>query len=433
MKPSVSPDRLMQTVDLSPQDNPSVACRSCAQALSTVFVDLGVQPISNRFRTAADQSRPETFYPLRAFACDACKLVQLQDFGSPSEHFNDDYVYFSSFSTSWLEHARIYAASMIERFGLGGGSHVVEVASNDGYLLQNFVKAGIPCLGVDPAANCAATAKRQFSVETHVGFFGSETAAELARTGHMADLMAANNVLAHVPDINEFVAGFKILLKPAGVVTFEFPHILELLRHTQFDTIYHEHYSYLSLTALEPLFLRHGLAIFDVDRLSTHGGSLRLYVGHAGQRQAASTVEVLRMEEQEAGLDRIETYASFGAEVIALKRRFLALLCRLKDEGKTIAGYGAPAKGNTLLNFCGVRVDFIDFTVDRNPAKQGLFLPGTAIPVRDVDAIRRLRPDYVVILPWNLRDEIMADLSFIAEWGGRFIVAIPEPLILEAA
>ncbi|MBY0613429.1 MAG: class I SAM-dependent methyltransferase [Beijerinckiaceae bacterium] len=408
-----------------------LCCRSCGAALSTVFVDLGVQPISNRFRSAADQSKPETFYPLRAFACDACKLVQLQDFGTPDEHFNDDYVYFSSFSTSWLEHARLYAGSMIERLKLDETSFVVEIASNDGYLLQNFVKAGIPCLGVDPAANCAAAARRQFGVETHVGFFGVDTAQALVGQGRQADLMAANNVLAHVPDINDFVAGFKILLKPAGVATFEFPHLLELMRHTQFDTIYHEHYSYLSLTALEPLFARHGLEMFDVERLSTHGGSLRLHVGHAGRRRASPAVDALRRDEAKAGLGRIETYASFGAEVVALKRRFLALLGAIKDAGKTIAGYGAPAKGNTLLNFCGVRTDFVDFTVDRNPAKQGLFLPGVAIPVLDVAAIRRARPDYVLILPWNLRDEIVADLSFIADWGGRFIVAIPEPHIVE--
>ena len=408
------------------------ACRSCGSPVTTLFADLGVQPISNRFRTAAEQSAPETFYPLRAFACEACKLVQLQDFGTPDQHFHGDYVYFSSFSTSWLDHAERYAAAMIARLGLGRQSKVVEIASNDGYLLRNFVRAGIPCLGVDPAANCAAAAKRQFDVDTHVGFFGAETAHQLVAADHAADLIAANNVLAHVPDINDFVAGFKILLKPQGVATFEFPHILTLIEHGEFDTIYHEHYSYLSLTALEPLFARHGLAVFDAKRLPTHGGSLRLYVGHSDRHPTTAMVEAVLIEETAAGLDRIETYAAFEPRIAALKRRLLTLLCDIKEKGGSIAGYGAPAKGNTLLNYCGIRTDFIDFTVDRNPAKQQLFLPGTGIQVLPPAAIDDRKPDYVLILPWNLRDEIMRDLAYIRDWGGRFIIAIPDPQIIEA-
>ena len=356
--------------------------------------------------------------------------MQLQDFGTPTEHFNAEYLYFSSFSSSWLDHARHYAQAMIERFSLGPASHVVEIASNDGYLLQNFVHAGIPCLGVDPAANCAAAA-RQFGVETEVGFFGTETARALAARGAAADLMVANNVLAHVPDINDFVAGFKLLLKPGGTVTFEFPHLLTLIRHTEFDTIYHEHYSYLSLTALLPLFTRHGLAVFDAEQLTTHGGSLRLFVGHHAERIPSAMVEAVLADETEAGFQSIETYAAFEPKIAALKRRLLALLGGIKDEGKSIAGYGAPAKGNTLLNYCGIRRDMLDFTVDKNPAKQGLFLPGLGIEVLPVAAIAEHRPDYVLILPWNLKQEICRDLAFIGEWGGKFIIAVPEPHIVD--
>lgn len=407
-------------------------CRSCGQALRTSFADLGVQPVSNRFRKATEVASPELFYPLRAFACDACKLVQLQDFGSPSEHFNEDYVYFSSFSSSWLEHAKTYAEAMRTRFHLGESSRVIEIASNDGYLLQNFVRAGIPCLGVDPAANCAAAAKAKFNIDTHIGFFGRETAQYLKEKGFSADLMAANNVLAHVPDLNDFVAGFQILLKPEGVATFEFPHLLRLMAETQFDTIYHEHYSYLSILALRPLLARYGLEVFDTETLSTHGGSLRLFVGHPGRHPVDARVSATESAEISAGLDKIATYAAFGQDVCSLKRRIIRLLSDIKEADKLIIGYGAPAKGNTLLNYCGLRTDFLDFTVDRNPAKQGLFLPGTGIEVRPPEAIRQYKPDYVLILPWNLREEIRHELSYIAEWGGKFIVAIPEPQILAA-
>ena len=318
---------------------------------------------------------------------------------------------------------------MIARFALSSQSRVVEIASNDGYLLQNFVKAGIPCLGVDPAANCAAAAQSN-GVRTHVGFFGAETARYLADREGQADLIVANNVLAHVPDINDFVAGFALLLKPEGVATFEFPHLGALMRETQFDTIYHEHYSYLSLNALQPLFARHGLEIFDAERLQTHGGSLRVFVGFSGAHPLCGGVAEVASSERAQGLDRIETYAAFGLKVAALKRRILTLLIGLKEQGLTIAGYGAPAKGNTLLNYCGIGRDMLDFTVDRNPAKLGLFLPGTGIAVEAVETIAARRPDCVLILPWNLRQEIVAELAFIGDWGGRFVVAIPEPRII---
>jgi SAM-dependent methyltransferase len=341
-------------------------------------------------------------------------------------------MYFSSFSDTWLAHARGFVERAVPRFALGVHSRVVEVASNDGYLLQYFVERGIPCVGVDPAMNCALTAWHERRVQTEIAFFGAETASRLLAQGGAADLIVANNVLAHVPNINDFVAGFKILLKPEGVITFEFPHLLEMIRNGQFDTIYHEHYSYLSYTALVPLFGRHGLSIVDVDRLQTHGGSLRLYVCHSGAReQMSESVSRIASEEIGAGLDRVETYRTFGANVRALKRSLLTLLIGLINDGKRIAGYGAPAKGNTLLNYCGIGTDFLAFTADRNTYKQGLLLPGTHIPIHPPDAIFSAKPDYVLILPWNLRDEIMAQLAGIREWGGKFIVPIPYPAILD--
>jgi 2-polyprenyl-3-methyl-5-hydroxy-6-metoxy-1,4-benzoquinol methylase len=407
------------------------ACRSCGAGLTTIFVDLGLTPISNALVPADRASAAETFYPLKSFVCDACRLVQLQDFESPEAHFHDHYVYFSSYSDTWLAHARTYADMAIERFRLGPRSRVIEVASNDGYLLQYFVKRGVPCLGVDPAANCARVAKEERGVETEVAFFGVETAKRLRDQGMAADLMVANNVLAHVPQLNDFVAGFKILLKPGGTATFEFPHVLELIQNGQFDTIYHEHYSYLSYVALKHLLSRHGLQATDVERLATHGGSLRLYVRHEADGGPSPAIDQLEREERAAGLAGPEAYAAFGFRAAELKRSLLALLIGLKSKGRRIVGYGAPAKGNTLLNFCGIRTDFLDFTVDRNVHKQGMLLPGVRIPVRPPEAIFAAKPEFVLILPWNLRNEITAQLAGIRAWGGRFIVPIPSPAILE--
>jgi SAM-dependent methyltransferase len=408
------------------------SCRSCGQPLTDVLVDLGLSPISNAFIRPERASLSEKFYPLKTYVCGACWLVQLEDYEAPDTHFHGNYMYFSSFSDTWLAHARGFVERATKRLSLGPHSRVVEVASNDGYLLQYFVERGIPCLGVDPAMNCAVTAWHERRVQTEVAFFGSDTASRLLAQGGAADLIVANNVLAHVPNINDFVAGFKILLKPGGIVTFEFPHILEMIRNSQFDTIYHEHYSYLSYVALAPLFARHGLSIVDVDRLQTHGGSLRLYVRHSEpQQQPSVSVRQLESEELSAGLDRAEPYRTFGADVRALKRSLLTLLIGLINDGKRIAGYGAPAKGNTLLNYCGIGTDFLAFTVDRNIYKQGLLLPGTHIPIRSPEAIFSERPDYVLILPWNLRDEIVAQLAGIRDWGGKFIVPIPHPIVLD--
>jgi hypothetical protein len=407
-------------------------CRSCGAPLTAVLVDLGMTPISNAFVRADHASLSERFYPLKSFVCDRCWLVQLEDFETPETHFHGDYVYFSSFSDSWLAHARSFVEKAVARLALGPNSRVVEVGSNDGYLLQYFVERGIPCLGVDPAANCARAAWDLRRVPTEVAFFGSKAATQLRERNGAADLTIANNVLAHVPDINDFVAGFKILLGEQGVATFEFPHVLEMIRNVEFDTIYHEHYSYLSLLALEPLFERHRLQVVDVERLSTHGGSLRLYVAHAGRAATADSVKWLRQEEIRAGLDRLATYEAFGQRVRQLKRSLLRLLVRLLENGKSVAAYGAPAKGNTLLNYCGIGRDFIAYTVDRNVHKQGLLLPGTRIPVLAPDEIGKRRPDYVLILPWNLRDEIVTQINQFPDWSGKFIIPVPDPVVLDS-
>jgi SAM-dependent methyltransferase len=357
-------------------------------------------------------------------------LVQLDDVSSRDSHFHADYVYFSSFSNSWLEHARRYAQAMIERFSLDRSSRVVEIASNDGYLLRHFLDKGVPSLGVEPSANVAEAARRH-GVETRVAFFGAETARQMAAEGLGADLMPANNVLAHVPDLNDFIAGFRVLLRPRGVATFEFPHLLPLMQNVYFDTIYHEHYSYFSLLALLPLLTRHGLAAFDVEQLPTHGGSLRVFVAPLeAERAEAPALAAQIGAEKAAGLDDLATYRSFAPKTEALKRAILGLLCRLKEEGRSVAAYGAPAKGNTLLNYVGARTDFIDFTVDRNPAKQGLFLPGTLIPVLPVETLKERKPDYVVILPWNLADEIIQEQVEVRSWGGRFVLLLPTPKIV---
>ena len=408
----------------------ALCCRSCGAPLEQVFVDLGLSPISNAMRRPDQAADAERFYPLKTFVCGVCRLVQIQDVESREAHFHGDYTYFSSYSESWLAHALAYAQMMTARFGLGPQSRVVEVASNDGYLLQYFKASGIPVQGIDPAANCAEAAERERGVPTLVRFFGQDLARELAAGGGSADVIAANNVLAHVPDINDFVAGFKALLKPSGVITVEFPHLLRLIEATYFDTIYHEHYSYLSLLAVERLFARHGLEVFDLQELATHGGSLRIFARHASGGAPSDAVTAFRAREAAAGLDTAEAYAAFAEKVRGVKRQLLELLIGLKRQGRTIAAYGAPAKGVTLLNYCGIRSDFIDYAVDRNPHKQGLFLPGLGVPVHPPERIFETRPDYLLILPWNLKEEIVSQMDGIRAWGGRFITPLPEPQIL---
>jgi 2-polyprenyl-3-methyl-5-hydroxy-6-metoxy-1,4-benzoquinol methylase len=408
------------------------ACRFCGAPLSSSLADLGMSPPSNSYVKAEDLNRMERFYPLHAWVCEKCFLVQLEEFESPEQIFSEDYAYFSSFSESWLAHCKGYVEMMTRRFGLGPQSFVVEIASNDGYLLQYFVKKGVPVLGIEPAANCAAAAEKK-GVPSLVKFFGARTAAELAAQDRKADLILGNNVLAHVPDLNDFVAGIALALKPGGVVTMEFPHLLRLLLENQFDTIYHEHFSYISFVVAERVFAKHGLTLFDVDEIPTHGGSLRIYARHAANTQLAVTEKVgeLSARERAAGLERAETYHSFAEQVRATKRSLLKFLIQAKEQGKRVVGYGAPAKGNTLLNYCGVRSDLLEFTVDRSPHKQGRFLPGVHIPILAPEAIAQARPDYVLILPWNLQDEIVEQLDGIRAWGGRFVVPIPETRVLD--
>ena len=400
-------------------------CRFCHTPLRDTFADLGLAPLSNAYVRAERRNQGEMFYPLHAWVCPQCKLVQLEEFERAADIFNDTYAYFSSYSTSWLEHAHRYSEAVTARFGLDQSSQVVEIASNDGYLLQNFVTAGIPALGIEPAGNTAAVAKAK-GIPTWVRFFGGETARELVDAGYAADLLLGNNVLAHVPDINDFVGGLKVALRPGGVITMEFPHLLNLIRHNQFDTIYHEHFSYLSLLTVERIFARHGLTLFDVEELATHGGSLRIFAQHAGGPQAEQPgLLAVRAKEHDAGLDELATYRAFAAQVDQTKRTLLRFLIDAREQGLRVAGYGAPAKGNTLLNYCGVRTDLIEFTVDASPHKQDTWLPGTRIPVYAPDKLREAKPDIVLILPWNLKEEIMAAHGYISAWGGRFAVPIP--------
>lgn len=401
-------------------------CRFCDAALQVTFSDLGMSPLSNSYLRPEQLDRHEKFYPLHARVCEKCFLVQLEQFESPQHIFSDDYAYFSSYSDLWLRHAAEYVERMSRRFALDDKHFVVEIASNDGYLLQYFVKRGVPVLGIEPAANCAAAAEQK-GVSTLVKFFGTRTAEELVAKGRKPDLLLGNNVLAHVPDLNDFVRGLKLLLAPRGVLTMEFPHLLNLIEQNQFDTIYHEHFSYLSFLTVEKVFLHHGITLFDVEELPTHGGSLRIFGRHASDTSHAVSgrVAALRETERRAGLDGIEVYRRFDDKVKRTKRRLLEFLIRAKEDGKRIAGYGAPAKGNTLLNYCGVRSDFVEFTVDRSPHKQGCYLPGTHIPILHPDRVRELRPDYLLILPWNLKDEIVSQMQHIREWGGRFVIPIP--------
>jgi SAM-dependent methyltransferase len=407
------------------------ACRFCAAPLEHSLVDLGMHPPCQTHIEFSQLNSMERFYPLHALVCQKCFLVQLQSYVAPDEIFSE-YAYFSSYSDSWVEHARRYADAMRERFNIGARSLVMEIASNDGYLLQHFVAKSVPVLGIEPAANVAKVAVEKRGVRSEVCFFGTATAQKIAAQYGKPDLLLGNNVLAHVPDLNDFVRGMQTLLKPGGVITMEFPHLLRLMAENQFDTIYHEHFSYFSFMTVERVFAAHGLVLFDVEELPTHGGSLRIYGRHASDatKPVSARANELRERELKLGFDRLATYASFGEQVKETKRCILEFLIGAKRAGKSIIGYGAPGKGNTLLNYCGIRTDFLDYTVDRNPYKAGKFTPGTHIPIVDPAEIKRTQPDYVFILPWNLKDEIVQQHSYIREWGGQFVVPIPEIKIL---
>jgi SAM-dependent methyltransferase len=421
-----SPSRT--AVETAPVIGRQPRCRFCSTRLHTTFVDLGMSPLCESYISQDGLNQMEPFYPLHVFVCDQCLLVQLDEYVAP-EHIFTEYAYFSSYADSWVEHCRRYVEAISDRLGLGARSQVAEIASNDGYLLQHFVAKGVPVLGIEPAANVAKVAIDK-GVKTIVRFFGVTAAGEIAREHGRADLIIGNNVLAHVPDINDFVGGMPILLKPGGTVTMEFPHVLRLMEGNQYDTIYHEHFSYLSLLVVQTIFRAHGLRVYDVDELPTHGGSLRIYACHDNAAQPTlPSVEALIAREKQRGLDRLDAYTSFSEQVIETKHRLLTCLIELRRQGKTVAGYGAPGKGNTLLNYCGIRTDFLQYTVDRNPYKHGKFLPGTHIPIFGPERIRETKPDYVLILPWNLRDEIVSQLAYIREWGGKFIVPIPRPEI----
>lgn len=401
-------------------------CRHCHTELTLPLIDLGTSPPSNSYVTNKTIHGPEKYFPLRVLVCDQCWLVQTEDYAGAEELFDADYAYFSSFSTTWLKHAEKYIVDMVERFKLDANSHIVEVAANDGYLLQYAKERGIPCLGVEPTKSTADAARAK-GIEIVEEFFGVKLAQKLVAQGKQADLTAANNVLAHVPDINDFVAGFAILLKPAGVSTFEFPHLLRMVTENQFDTIYHEHYSYLSLTAVKHVFEANGLSVFDVEELPTHGGSLRVYAQRAdvGKREISSNVTALLKQEDAAGISTSAFYDGFQAKANKVKNDFVVFLIEAKNAGKTVAGYGAAAKGNTLLNYAGVRSDLLPYVVDLNPAKQNKFLPGCRIPIVAEDHLKQSRPDYVVILPWNLREEVITQLAYIRDWGGQFVTAVP--------
>jgi SAM-dependent methyltransferase len=408
----------------------ATACRFCGAPVTDVFADLGMSPLANDYVPAEHVNAMERFYPLRALVCAKCFLVQLEQFETPERIFSD-YAYFSSYSSSWLEHSRRYAEQMIERLGLDGDSQVVEIASNDGYLLQFFAERQIAVLGVEPAANVAAVAVQQKGIPTVVEFFGERVAGELAPQSS-ADLLLGNNVLAHVPDLNDFVAGMRVLLKPGGVITMEFPHLMRLIADNQWDTIYHEHFSYFSFLTVSAVFAAHGLRVFDVQELPTHGGSLRIYAAHAEDTSKRETDAARELAEREraAGYESLDTYRGYGRRVEQDKRQILRFLIDLKEQGQRVVAYGAPAKGNTLLNYCGIGRDLIEYTCDLNPHKQGHFLPGSHIPIRSPDALREDRPDVVLILPWNLKDEIVGQLDFIREWGGRFAARTPELTLL---
>jgi SAM-dependent methyltransferase len=400
-------------------------CIFCASPLTQTFVDLGMSPLCESYVSREQLNQMEAFYPLHVRVCPQCFLVQLEEYVSP-EHIFTEYAYFSSYSDSWVQHAKDYTDMIVGRLGLDQRHHVVELASNDGYLLQHFVRKEIPCLGIEPAANVAKVAVEK-GVPTQVSFFGRKTADQMVSDGKQADLIIGNNVLAQVPDLNDFVSGIQIALKPQGVATLEFPHLVRLMEQNQFDTIYHEHFSYFSLIAVEKIFAAHRLTLFDVEEIPTHGGSIRIFARHQADNSKPVTARFtnLRQREMELGLNRMSAYSSFEEQVKATKRNLLEFLIQARKAGKKIAGYGAPGKGNTLLNFCGIRTDFLDFTVDRNPYKQGKFLPGTHIPIFPVEKIDEAKPDYVLILPWNFKDEIIKQMARIRNWGGQFVVPIP--------
>jgi len=406
------------------------SCRFCSTGLQRTFVDLGLSPLCETYPSAADLNRGETYHPLHVYVCEKCWLVQLEEYETPQQIFSE-YAYFSSFSDSWLKHCDKYCETMKARFGLDKQSFVVEVASNDGYLLQYFVKRDVPVLGIEPAANVAKVAVEK-GVPTLVRFFGTQLARELAAQGRCADLVLGNNVLAQVPDLNDFVEGLKIMLKPEGVLTLEFPHLLQLIQLNEFDTIYHEHFSYFSLLSTIKIVEAHGLKVFDVEELKSHGGSLRVYACRAESKTHPVEQNVGKVlgDEAKAGLDKINGYESFARQVKETKFALLDFLLTAAKQGKKVAGYGAPGKSATLLHYCGIGKDLIEYTVDRSPYKQGRFLPGSRIPIYHPDRIRETRPDYVVILPWNLKDEIMQQLEFIREWGGRFVVPIPKVAVV---
>jgi len=408
------------------------SCRFCGERLRHTFVDLGTSPLCQRHVTPARFDDAEPVYPLHVYVCHRCFLTQLPSYVPREEIFDEEYGYFSSFSDSWLKHAEHYVAMMIRRFGYGRRSKVVEIASNDGYLLQYFVKAGIPVLGIEPTRNTAAAAVRK-GIPTVTEFFGRDTARKLLASHGPADLILGNNVLAHVPDINDFVSGLKILLAPDGVVTFEFPQLLHLIEQNYWDTIYHEHFSYLSFTTVAEIFARHGLTLFDVEDLSTQGGSIRIFGRHAEDTSTppGDRVAAMKKREQAAGHFDLDYYEQFGERVKESKREILQFLISLKRQGKRIAGYGAPGKGNTLLNYCGIRTDFLDYTVDRSPHKQGNYLPGSRIPILAPEVVWTTRPDYLFILPWNLKDEIVAQMAGIRAWGGKFIVPLPKVTVID--
>ena len=411
--------------------NYRMRCRFCASEVSRSLVDLGMSPLCEEYVPASKLNQMEKFYPLHALVCDQCFLVQVGDYVTPDDIYTE-YAYFSSYSDSWIEHGRRYTENICNTVQLGNESFVVELASNDGYLLQHFAKKGIPVLGIEPAANVAVAAEEK-GIPTVNKFFGVKTAKELLKEYPKPDLLIGNNVLAHVPDLNDFVAGMKILLKPEGRITMEFPHLVKLMQQNQYDTIYHEHFSYFSLTTVEKVFAFHGLQLFDVDEIPTHGGSLRVHVRHEedGSGEVSGAVTALRSFENEFGISRIETYEEFGRHVEQSKRDLLTFLINAKNDNKRIAGYGAPGKGNTLLNYCGIRRDFLDYTVDRNKYKHGCFTPGTRIPIYPTENIRQTKPDYLLVLPWNLLDEIVEQTSYIREWGGKWIVPIPNAAVIE--
>lgn len=405
-------------------------CRLCGGVLEHTLVDLGMSPLCESFRTREELDSMERYFPLHALLCGTCFLVQLKEYVNP-DHIFTEYAYFSSYSSTWVAHAEAYCKQITKRLGLGANSFVVELASNDGYLLQHFRPLGVPALGIEPAANVAKVAIEK-GIDTRVDFFGRRLARDLVAEGKRADLIIGNNVLAQVPDLNDFVGGMSILLKPEGVITLEFPHLQQLLSERQFDTIYHEHFSYFSLITIEHLAKRHNLKLIDVEELPTHGGSLRVYLAHATSRTEVSpSVASLLARERALGYEDVKSYMSFAEEVKATKRRLLSLLISLKDQGKRICGYGAPGKGNTLLNYCGIGTDMLDFTVDRNPYKHYRYTPGMHIPILPVEAIDAAKPDYILILPWNLKQEITRQMQHVGSWGAKFIVPIPEAVVLD--